>query len=89
MIDSIALIGLLLALAALWVWNWKMLQVMERHEKAILELRARLNYRPEPEESRCRICEDRRTCPAAFTGVAFPCRHFRDEREVGSYGSEK
>ncbi|MEA4934762.1 MAG: hypothetical protein VB071_14435 [Lawsonibacter sp.] len=89
MIDSIALIGLLLALAALWVWNWKMLQVVERHEKAILELRARLNYRPKPEESRCQICKDRRTCPAAFTGVIFPCRHFRDEREVGSYGPEK
>lgn len=30
-------------------------------------------------ESRCSECADRETCPAAYTGVCYPCEHFRKE----------
>ena len=27
----------------------------------------------------CSMCKDRNECPAAFTGVAYPCEHVRME----------
>ena len=30
-------------------------------------------------EYRCPECESREHCPAAFTGVAYPCEHFEKE----------
>ena len=41
MIDKIALWALLAGMAALWVWNWNMLKIIERHERQIKELQAR------------------------------------------------
>jgi hypothetical protein len=84
MLDTIITFGFF---TALWVWNWSTMQDVVRHEKAILELRARLAQRPETEESRCRLCADRSMCPAAFTGVSYPCQQFNDE-EV-EYGPEE
>lgn len=86
MLDRIITFGFFVAL---WIWNWRTMQDVARHEKAILELRVRLALRQEPEESRCRICEERRTCPAAFTGVAYPCQHFSNEEEAATYGPEE
>lgn len=31
-------------------------------------------------EYRCPDCADQKECPAANTGVSFPCEHFRKER---------
>ena len=33
-------------------------------------------------EYRCGICADLDSCPAACTGVAFPCRHYKARPEV-------
>ena len=35
---------------------------------------------PEHEEDRCGRCEEKGECPAAHTGVAYPCPHFREEQ---------
>lgn len=31
------------------------------------------------EETRCRYCHERETCPAFDTGVLYPCPYFKEE----------
>ena len=34
------------------------------------------------EECRCRDCADGHFCEAAYTGVSFPCPHFKDKGQA-------
>lgn len=34
-----------------------------------------------PQETRCRICAERKDCPAFDTGVIYPCPYYREEEE--------
>ena len=36
------------------------------------------------EEHRCWKCTKQENCPAAFTGVAYPCEHFEKEDSDGN-----
>lgn len=35
--------------------------------------------RPVKEESRCRTCKELGSCPAAYTGVLYPCPYYKEE----------
>ena len=35
-----------------------------------------VDYWDDPEEYRCSSCSERFSCPAAFTGVVFPCPYY-------------
>lgn len=34
-------------------------------------------------EYRCAICAELKSCPAAGTGVCYPCEHFKEENKDG------
>ncbi len=38
----------------------------------------------QPEETRCRRCQERETCPAFDTGVVYPCPYFKEETDHGA-----
>lgn len=42
MLDNIALFGLILAIAALWIMNWSLIQFLQRYRRQNLDLRKRL-----------------------------------------------
>jgi len=42
MLDTITLFGLILAMAALWIMNWSLVQNLQRLRKQNLDLRKRL-----------------------------------------------
>lgn len=88
MIDKILLWGLILGMAALWVWNWAHMQIVLRHEKNIMEMKQRIKMLGEPEEQRCGYCTEYPTCYARDTGVIYPCGHFTP-KEALSHGSKK
>lgn len=52
------------------------------HENRIRKAENQLKQWELPED-RCRECADRESCPAAFTGVIYPCEHFRKEDKNG------
>ena len=40
MLDKITVLGLLAGMAALWVWNWSLMRIIEKHERRIQDLQA-------------------------------------------------
>lgn len=79
MLDKIALWGLLAGMAALWIFNWSTLQMIERHERQIKDLQSKLRCKQDLEEDRCHFCRSQATCPAFDTGVLYPCPYFEKE----------
>ena len=84
MLDKIALWGLLAGMAALWVWNWSITRMVERNERKIQELQAKLKFKQDLEEDRCHFCKERAKCPAFDTGVLYPCPYFKKEDHHGT-----
>lgn len=79
MIDRIAVLGLLAGMVALWIWDWQMLRILERHERRIQDLQAwRIitdrKLRPKEEPERMKPCGD----PHALE--CGTCQRFVDER---------
>lgn len=79
MSDKILGTGLIIAMLALWIWNWAHMRILLRHERQILELRKR-----SPEEQRCGFCLNYPKCLARNTGVLYPCPHIRLEDDDGN-----
>ncbi len=80
MVDTIALLGLMAGMTALWGWNWIIFKLIKDHERHIEELRAESKYKKEKEEDRCRSCKEQVACPAFDTGVVYPCLYFKEEK---------
>lgn len=69
--SKIVTYGILVALGALWLWDWALMRILLRQERWIQDLR-----RQGQVEQRCGFCLVK-DCPAKNTGVAYPCPHFR------------
>lgn len=80
MIDRIAVLGLLAGMAALWVWDWQIFRILERHEKKLQEY-GRLVHGKAETEQRCGNCKERKGCPPYTLDAApsYPCPRFRKE----------
>lgn len=53
------------------------------HDGRLVKLEKQIKELDIP-EYRCQRCTDRESCPAAGTGVYYPCEHFKEEDEDGS-----
>ena len=52
--------------------------------KQFKRLKKRLKLRMQGIEYRCEKCADRFGCPAAYSGVVYPCPHIKNECENGT-----
>ena len=73
MYDKIALAGLILAMLALWTWDWALMRILLRHERQLMDLK-----RSTPVEQRCDICTNSISCEAANSGVIYPCPYYEN-----------
>lgn len=82
MVIKTALLGLVIAIAGLWFWNWNMCQILKEHKKLIRELQTRPIIKQPRDEDRCHFCQEQATCIAFDTGVIYPCPYFKKEEKI-------
>ena len=58
----------------MWIWCWSLMRITLQQKRQIMDLKRK----GLPEDQRCCICLDETTCPAANSGVLYPCPHFRN-----------
>lgn len=66
--------ALIICCAALWLWCWSLTRSVQRISEDLQEIKRCIKT-----ETRCEICAERETCPAYYTGVAYPCTHYKEE----------
>lgn len=78
MTSNMVIYGILVALGALWLWDWALMRILLRQERWIQDLR-----RQGQVEQRCGFCLVEDECSAKDTGVIYPCPYFTKEEHYG------
>ena len=80
--DQIALFGLILAMACLWVFHFALVRQWKEERKSIESFKKWAAKKAgENVEQRCQHCQEGRECPGYNTGVIYPCEYYKEKSQ--------
>ena len=82
MLERITLLGLVLAMASLWVFHFTLVRQWRTKQDSIESFKKWAAKKAgENVEQRCQHCQEGPECPGYDTGVIYPCEYYKEKSQ--------